>query len=109
MISLHKALIKGFDFPYFTIAMAFNENMQDLQISNQLGIRSADFIAKCKHEFQKFSKENEYSQRTCEKYFGVRFNKLRVVKGEIFAFTEKPLFSLNVIYIHEKWVTQTLK
>ena len=102
MIVLHKTSIKGFDYPFFVTAFARDQNMAELQISPQLGIRNASFIAKCKEKFREFSTMHDYSRDSVEKFFGIRFCVLRVVNRKIFSFEEKPRFGTNVVYLHRK-------
>ena len=102
MSILHKTSIKGFDYPLFVTAFARDQNMAELEISPQLGIRNASFIAKCKEKFREFSNLHEYSRSTVEKFFGIRFCVLRVVNGKIRSFEEKPRFGNNVIFLHRK-------
>ena len=75
MITLHKTIIRGFDFPYFTIVMANKENLEDLEISKQIGIRSKEFITKCTQEFEEFKKRRiVYNRANVQDYFAVKFN-----------------------------------
>ena len=102
MIVLYKTGIKGFDYPFFVTAFARDQNMDELQISPQVGIRNVSFIAKCKEQFREFSTMHEYSRESVELFFGIRFCVLRVVNRKIRSFEETPRFGNNVIYLHRK-------
>ena len=101
-IELYKTVIKDFNYPFFVLACAHKENLRELKISTQHGIRCTDFNQKCKTLFEAFTIDHEYSRQSVEEYFAVKLCLLRVENGVIRSFEEVPAIGNNVIYVHRR-------
>lgn len=106
MINLFKTTIRGIEYPLFVAAMASSENLQELNISIQLGITNKDFIAKCRNKLAVFLEKYEYTRENIELFFGIRFCYLRVVQKKIFSFEGVPHFGSKTVYLHKKYYSK---
>ena len=102
MIVLHNTTIRDFDYPLFVAAYASRFQLSSLQISNRKGIQCGSFITNCLSEFTRFRASNEYSREAVEKYFSIKFNFIRVQKGELKAVEGVLNLGNKIINLHKK-------
>ena len=102
MVSQYKAIIKDFDHQYFVSAFAFQYGLDSLRFSQQKGIISPDFIRDCHRALVRFRENYDYSKTNAEKFFKLKFCHLRVEKGKIKRFQDKPAYGSNIVYINKR-------
>ena len=108
MVSQYKAIIKDFGYQYFVSAFAFKHGLNSLRFSQQKGIISLDFITDCHRAFARFKEYYDYSEVNVEKFFKVKFCHLRIEKGKVQRFQDKPAFGSNIIYINKRLFSSNL-
>ena len=101
-MATYKCAIKDFPYPYFIAACLHQTDPEKLVISNQLGIRTPEFIQFCKQTFEVFSQNDTYSKDAVERFFGLKFCELRLVKSQIRSFESRAMFGSQVVYIHKR-------